>query len=102
MSAEVEMMRTGIDIYWWISVIEIPILGLLFYLIRNNGEATIKGDEKLENKLDYQISELLKELSEFKLYSAKEYASISYIKDLEKRLTNHLIRIEEKVENTKL
>ncbi|TAN54916.1 MAG: hypothetical protein EPN26_06160 [Rhodospirillales bacterium] len=37
-------------------------------------------------------------LSAYKLEVAKSYASIGYIKDIERRLTEHLVRIESKLD----
>lgn len=38
-------------------------------------------------------------LSAHKIDTAKSYASISHIKDVERRLTGHIIRVENKLDN---
>jgi hypothetical protein len=38
-------------------------------------------------------------LAAYKLEVAKNYASITYLKEVERRLTGHLIRIEDKLDN---
>jgi len=52
-----------------------------------------KNDEKAGDN-NRHISE---QLSSFRVEVAMTYASISYIRDIEERLTSHLIRIEEKI-----
>ena len=38
------------------------------------------------------------DLQEFKVTVARDYASITYLKDVESRLTAHLVRIEDKLD----
>jgi hypothetical protein len=45
-----------------------------------------------------ETRELRQALAEFKLEVARGYASIGYIKDVENRLTAHLLRIEAKLD----
>ncbi|MDR2685585.1 MAG: hypothetical protein LBB23_02310 [Rickettsiales bacterium] len=75
------------DLTWWIQVIAVPLIGALTFYIM-----------KFKAQCDLAIANLHKELSEYKLDVARTYASISYIKDVENRLTNHLLRIEHKLE----
>jgi hypothetical protein len=65
---------------WWISVIEIPALAALFALILQQA----------------------RELSTFRVYVAERYASSLQVRELEQRLTAHLLRIEAKLDTTAL
>ena len=65
---------------WWISVFELPAWGVLFALILNTA----------------------RELSNFRLYVAQNYASFNQTRELEQRLTAHLLRIEVKLDTTAL
>ena len=38
-------------------------------------------------------------LADFKLHVARNYVSTNYLKDVENRLTNHLLRIEKKLDD---
>lgn len=78
-------------VVWWITAVELPVLGGLFWLIHKN-----KKEE------DRDIVALRESLMEFKLDVAKSYASISDVKDLEVRLVAHLLRIEAKLDRTAL
>ena len=66
------------DLTWvqWVQLVEIPaLLGLVWYATR------IKDD-----------------LMRFKVEVAERYASIQYLKDVEKRLIMHLERIEDSLD----
>lgn len=65
---------------WWIAVIEIPILSSLFWMI-------------------WRIN---RDLSEHKLHVARHYARTGDMRELEGRLTSHLLRIEAKLDVTAL
>ncbi len=87
-----------IDISWWIQVIEVPVLAGLFLLLRSQKTQIETTLERHRDNVEQQINGLRENLAEHKLEVAQNYTSISYIRDLEARLTNHLIRIEEKIE----
>lgn len=75
-------METGVlqNAMWWISVIEIPALAGLFALIWT----------------------LMRELAAFSLDAARTYAPAAQVRELELRLTSHLLRIEAKLDRTAL
>jgi hypothetical protein len=75
------------DLTWWISVIELPALAGLFWLLQAHRSAT-------ERHLD----SLREDLSGLKLHVATNYASNVYLKDVETRLTAHLLKIETKID----
>lgn len=68
------------DLNWWITVIEIPVISALFWIIWRTRE----------------------ELAAHKLKVAEDYAETSDVKILEHRLTSHLLRIEAKLDVTAL
>lgn len=76
---------------WWITAVELPVLGGLFWMIHKNKKET---DRELLTQRDA--------LMNFKLDVAKSYASITDVKDLEVRLVAHLLRIEAKLDRTAL
>lgn len=88
------------DLIWWISAIELPVLGGLFWLIwhtRREGEESVR---RLREIVDTRHSQLREALAAFRLEAAKSYASISDMKELEARLVGHLLRIEAKLDTT--
>lgn len=65
---------------WWISVIEIPAISALFALVVHQA----------------------RDLAAFRVYVAERYASSLQVRELEQRLTAHLLRIEAKLDTTAL
>lgn len=87
---------------WWVTVVDIPVMSGLFWLIwrtRREGEEAV---DRLHDTLDVRTSQLREGLSAFKLEVAKSYASVGDLKDLETRIVAHLLRIEAKLDHTAL
>ncbi|MCB1592232.1 MAG: hypothetical protein KDI90_07250 [Alphaproteobacteria bacterium] len=90
------------DLVWWITVIDLPAMAGLFWLIwktRNEGEQAVS---RLRLTLDYRSEQFREALNAFKLEVAKNYASQHDLRALETRLVNHLLRIESKLDATAL
>jgi hypothetical protein len=86
------------DYIWWIGAVELPVLAGLFWLIwKTKRELEDAMNREREEAHDSHMT-LREALSAYKLEVAKSYASIGYIKDIERRLTEHLVRIEAKLD----
>ncbi len=88
------------DLAWWITAIDLPALGSLFWMIwraRKESEISIR---HLRDIIDSRNAQMREALSSFKLEVAKNYASISDLRELEMRLVSHLLRIESKLDTT--
>jgi hypothetical protein len=86
------------DLLWWITAVELPVLAGLFWLnlrTRRDFEVALD-DARHESETDLRW--LRDHLAAYKLEVAKSYASIAYLKEVERRLTSHLIRIEDKLD----
>lgn len=86
------------DVVWWIGAVELPTLAGLFWLIwrtKRDLEKAVDGEREHAHQA---YADLRESLSAYKLEVAKSYASIGYIKDIERRLTEHLVRIEAKLD----
>lgn len=89
-----------LDLMWWITAVELPALGALFWLAwrnRRDAEAAIEAARRLNESA---VAALRDGLAAYKLEVAKSYASIPYLKEVEARLTGHLIRIENKLDRS--
>jgi len=97
-------METILDsgLTWWITVVDIPILSGLFYFILKNNRDANNAIDFIHETLDVRTSQLREALSAFKLEVAKNYASVTDMKDLENRIVSHLLRIEFKLDRTEL
>lgn len=87
-----------IDLVWWITVVELPVLATLFWLCWRTRRDSETAVDDTRHELETGLAFVRERLSGFKLEVAKSYASISYLKEVERRLTNHLIRIEDKLD----
>ncbi len=91
-------MTNTLDPVWWITVVEAPVLAGLFWLIhrwRDDAEAAL---EQVRTRAEAAQAQVRESLAAYKLEVAKTYVSIGTLKDVEKRLTDHLVRIEHKLE----
>ena len=88
-----------IDLIWWITVVELPALGGLFlfaWRTRRDGEEAL---HQAHEQHEASLVQARENLSAFKLEVAQTYASIPHLKDVERRLTRHLVRIENKLDS---
>ena len=83
---------------WWISVIEIPAMSALFWLIWQTRSDHAQTMRDIETQLETRNAQLREGLSSYKLEVAKTYAQVSDLRELESRLTAYLLRIEAKLE----
>ena len=76
------------EFFNWIAMIEIPIFIALFRMFI-----------KQKKDMDFDLHKYRDDFAEFKLYVARNYVSNAYLKDVESRLTHHLLRIEKKLDD---
>lgn len=86
------------NILTWAAMIELPIFVAIFRLV-------MKNKKELEDSLllykqngEHGVAMAKEALADFKLHVARNYVSTSYLKDVETRLTDHLLRIEKKLD----
>ncbi len=96
------MPAFSIDFIWWITVVDLPALGALFWMIWRTRKDHEIANQHLRDVIDTRNSQMREALSAFKLEVAKTYAAVSDLKDLESRLVGHLLRIESKLDVTAL
>ncbi|MDV7341733.1 hypothetical protein RYZ26_19180 [Terasakiella sp. A23] len=89
-----------IDLIWWITAVELPAMASLFWMIWRNRQDFDNEISDLREHTEISFSNARENLSAYKLEVAKNYASIAYMKDVERRLTGHLVRIENKLDQT--
>ncbi len=91
----------NINLSWWISVVEIPLFMGGFWILKNNIYLLENYIKDIEAKSKKDVVNLIESLASFRVDVAVNYASISCLKDVENRLTAHLLRIEEKISGGK-
>lgn len=86
------------NLFRWLAMVELPVLGGVFWFVwraRRDSEIALADHRRL---MDANVGRLRENFAAYKLDVAKNYASISYLKDVERRLTGHLLRIETKLD----
>ncbi len=79
---------------WWITVIEIPAFGCLFWMMQQGRREAETALLKVYREIQANLNVVLENLAQSKLEVARLYATIADLKDVEKRLTDHLLRLE--------
>ncbi len=87
------------EITTWAAMVELPAFAALFRMVLRHKREMDSGLEQLKAAQEQQISGLKEALADFKLHVARNYVSVNYLKDVESRLTNHLLRIEKKLDD---
>ena len=90
-----------IEATWWISAVEAPIVAALFYMIHGLRRDLHDRIDHADQRESDAVSRTRDELAEFKLEVARAYVPLSLIRDVDRRLSQHLLRIEEKLEEVK-
>ncbi|MGQ9366636.1 hypothetical protein [Azospirillum sp. ST 5-10] len=91
-------MHEALDVVWWITAVELPALAGLFWLIARLRRDAEEAMEALRVRAEAAQAQVRESLAAYKLEVAKTYVSLATLKDVEKRLTDHLLRIEGKLE----
>ncbi|MBM3951796.1 MAG: hypothetical protein FJ311_10115 [Rhodospirillales bacterium] len=89
-----------LDLIWWITAVELPALGGLYWLAWRNRRDADGALDAARRRTDAAFVALRESLSAYKLEVATSYASIPYLREVEARLTDHLIRIEAKLDRS--
>lgn len=96
------MTEISNDLVWWITVFDLPAMAGLFWLIWRTRHDSENAVDQLHALLSRRSDQLREALNNFKLEVAKTYASQSDLRELEGRITGHLLRIEAKLDSTAL
>ena len=86
---------------WWISVVEAPIVAALFWMVHGLRKDLHDRIDRTTERESNAVGRTRDELAEFKLEVARSYVPLSLIRDVDRRLSQHLLRIEEKLEEVK-
>ena len=93
------MPEVSNDVLWWMAAVEIPIVTGLWWLLWKTRRDQDHSLDVHRQRIDTAVARAREALAAYKLEVAKSYASTAQLKDLEQRLTDHLLRIEKKLDN---
>lgn len=88
------------EFFNWVTMIEVPIFLALFRMLNKYRGKAEEEIMDLKGTQEQKLSVCKEALSEFKIHVARNYVSINYLKDVESRLTEHLLRIEKKLDHS--
>ncbi len=88
------------DLIWWITAVELPALGGLYWLAWRNRRDTDAALDISRRQAETSLGALREGLAAYKLEVATSYVSIPYLREVEARLTDHLVRIETKLDRS--
>lgn len=91
-------MPIQIEPTWWITAVEAPIVAALFWMIHGLRKDLHERIERGDQRDSDALTRTREELAQFKIEVARTYVPLSLIRDLDRRISDHLIRIEEKIE----
>jgi hypothetical protein len=79
---------------WWTTAIEVPVLGCMFWLIHHGRRESERALLRIYREIQGNLNMVLDNLAQSKLEIARFHATVTDLKDVEKRLTDHLLRLE--------
>ncbi len=82
---------------WWITAVEVPVLGCLFWLIHHGRRETEHTLLKIYREIQANLNLVLDRLAQSELEVAKQYATLGDLQAVERRLTDHLLRLENRL-----
>ena len=91
-------MSMQIDPQWLFTAVEAPVVGALFWMIHGLRRELHARIERGDARDSDALIRTREDLAQFKLEVARTYVPLSLIRDLDRRLSDHLLRIEEKLE----
>lgn len=91
-------MGFNFDPVTWVTAIELPIVGGLFWMIHGLRQQVSDRIESGDRREGAELARLRDELALFKLDVARGYVAVELARDLERRLTLQVGRIEEKLD----
>ena len=83
-----------ISLVWWITAVEVPVFGCLFWITHHGRREAERALMKVYSEVQGNLNMVLENLAHSKLEVARLYATIADLKDVEKRLSDHLLRLD--------
>jgi len=89
-----------IEATWWITAVEAPIVTALFWMIHGLRRDLHERIDRSDTRDTEVVNRTRDDLSAFKLEVARTYVPPSLIREVERRMTAQLLRIETKLHAT--
>ncbi|GGG50171.1 hypothetical protein GCM10010964_41800 [Caldovatus sediminis] len=92
------MTPIQIEPTWWISVIEIPVVAALFHMLHGLRRDLHARIDRADERDSEALGRTREDLAAFKLEVARTYVPLSLVREIDRRLSQQLLRIESKLE----
>ena len=86
------------ELLWWLRAIEAPLFLLLLWLVLGIKRDLDRRIESGDTRAESGLRRTREELAAFRLEVARTYVPLALIRDVDRRLTEQLVRIEERLE----
>ncbi len=83
---------------WWITAVEAPIVAALFWMIHGLRKDLQERMDRSDLRKDEAVDRTREDLSEFKLEVTRTYVPQALIREVDRRLSAHMLRIEAKLD----
>lgn len=91
-------MPITIEPTWWITAVELPVIAGLFWMIHGLRHDVQDRIERGDARDADALTRTREDLAEFRIEVARTYVPLSLIREVDQRLSGHLLRIEQKLE----
>ena len=90
-------MAVEFDPASWIRFVEIPVAAGLFWMIHGLRQDFLNRSDHLDERGAEALTRTREDLAGYKLEVARTYVPLSLIRDVDRRLSEHMLRIESKI-----
>lgn len=91
-------MGFNFDPVTWVTAIELPVVGGLFWMVHGLRQQIADRIESGERRDSAEIGRLREEFASFRFDVARGYVAVEVARDMERRLALGIGRVDEKVE----
>ncbi len=92
------MAPLQIEPTWWISVVEIPVVAALFHMLHGLRRDLHARIDRADERDSEALRRTREDLAAYKLEVARTYVPLSLVREIDRRLSQQLLRIESKIE----
>jgi hypothetical protein len=90
-------MAVEFDPAFWVRFVEIPVAVGLFWMIHGLRQDFLNRSDRIDERGAEALTRTREDLAGYKLEVARTYVPLSLIRDVDRRLSEHMLRIESKI-----
>jgi hypothetical protein len=90
-------MPMEVDPASWVRFVEIPVAAGLFWMIHGLRQDFLNRSDRIDERGAEALTRTREDLADYKLEVARTYVPLSLMRDVDRRLSEHMLRIESKI-----